>query len=94
MNVPQMPKFGDITEERLQADLVEARLVLDAASAKHRELMRLHMISGVTSDGVVTLQEVQHLHRSAIRRYAIVLARFSELWVGGSLRQHRQATPL
>ena len=66
-------------EGRLRSDLAAARDALDAASGKHRELMRLHMTLGVTSDGVLTLQEAQQIHRAAIRRYAIALSRLSDL---------------
>jgi hypothetical protein len=66
-------------EGRLRSDLAAARDALDAASGRHRELMRLHRTQGAISDGVLTLQEAQQLHRAAIRRYAAALSRLSDL---------------
>jgi hypothetical protein len=70
-------------EERLRSELSAAHNALDAASTKHRELDRLCRFWRTTSDGTVTLREMQELHTLAARRYRDALRRFSDFVVEG-----------
>jgi hypothetical protein len=61
----------EVTEERLYAELSEARAAMDATAAKHLEMKRLYQSHRTISDGVVTLQELKELHAASVRLYSL-----------------------
>ena len=71
-----------VMEERLRAELSEARATLDATAARHLEIRRLYQDRGIMSDGVVTLLEAKELHALAARRHRLALRQFSDFVMG------------